>query len=81
MIKLQNPNNKDRTLDSLEEPADNFDNKELSIVETNEEGPVGINTELDIQINQMMERSEKVWKCKVCGKRSIKQDIKVHVEM
>ena len=77
---IQHPNNTDITLDSLEEPTETFDNKDLSFVETNEEDPVGINTELEIQINQMMERSEKVWKCKVCGKRSIKQDIKVHVE-
>merc|ERR1719318_2117090 len=70
------PSKKDRTLDSLKEPTETYDDKEFSVVED----PVGTDTELDSQINQMLERSEEVWKCKVCGKRLMEQDIKVHVE-
>merc|ERR1719318_78235 len=76
--KIHHSKNTDGSFDSLEEPAVTTGNEELLIVQTKEE--VEINAELDIQINQMMEKSEKVWKCKVCGKRSIKQEIKVHVE-
>ena len=39
------------------------------------------NTELDQQINSMMERLDGVWACKACGKRDrLKPNIKKHIE-
>ena len=39
-------------------------------------------TELDHQIEEMVEKQEGLWKCKVCGKsRTNKQHIKKHVEI
>ena len=32
------------------------------------ENPINETSELDLQINQMVEKSDSMWKCKVCGK-------------
>jgi len=64
---LQHGNNTEIILDSLHELTDTFDNKELS--------------ELDLQIELMMEKNEGMWKCKVCGKMSkLKANIRKHAE-
>ena len=63
------------TLDSIEELT------EVSVVETKEEPSMNTNMELDLQIEQIVERNEGLWNCKVCGKTSKKKThIKQHAE-
>ena len=73
--------------DSLEEFDCSFDNSNVAIVQTIEEEKyvVGSNQELDLQIEQMIEKEERMWKCKVCGKTSnhkgmMKQHAEKHIE-
>ena len=59
--------------------------KTLSLVEDGQVKPKvtfrGGTTELDKQIDSMMERIEKVWTCKVCGKKDrLNTNIKKHIE-
>ena len=43
--------------------------------------PMNANGDLDLQINQMIEKSDGMWKCKVCGKTSTRSDhIQSHAE-
>merc|ERR1719318_687042 len=61
--------NDEGILDTFE---DDLYNSEVDIVQTKDEGVYVIksNHELDLQIEQMIEREEKIWKCKVCAKTS-----------
>ena len=50
-----------------------------------EEDNLVLNTNLDLQIEQMIEKNEGLWKCKVCGKTSrpkniIKRHAETHIE-
>jgi len=77
-----NPTQKESIFDSLEELADSFDNSDCALVTLGEENP-GLNTnrDLDLQIEQMMEKNEGLWQCKMCGKTSKKLgNLKNHVE-
>ena len=68
------------TLDSVDELADNSD---VAMAQTMEEEnyDIGSNQELDLQIERMIEREERMWKCKECGKTSkIKANMKQHAE-
>ena len=68
---------------SLDEMVDNFINNEDALLKTIEDGlEGGKNIELDLQIEQMIERKEsKQWQCKVCGKTAkYKSFIKAHAE-
>ena len=80
--KIQHPNKADSILDPLEDLADTFHNRDLSVVEIKMENPVKIETEdQNIQLELMMEKNEGVWKCKVCGKTSVnKTHIALHAE-
>ena len=51
-------------------------------IKIDENETVNINYELDLQIEQMVEKNEGLWKCKVCG-RTAKQKsmIKRHAEI
>jgi hypothetical protein len=72
--------NDEGILDSFE---DNFYNSEVDIVQTKDEGNYVIdsNHELDLQIERMIEREERMWKCKVCSKTSNQKGvIKRHTE-
>ena len=64
-------------LDSLEELAGNYaSNKEEDKL------VLSTNLEFNLQIEQMMEKNEGLWQCKVCGKtyNKYKRDIARHVE-
>ena len=73
-------------LDSLEELADSFDNsKDVILIPTEEDDLEKLNIELDLRLEQMIQKNEKLWHCKLCGKRSkqkshIKQHAEVHIE-
>ena len=43
---------------------------------------LGVNNELLLQVNQMIEKNEGVWRCKVCGKMATqKGNIRLHAEI
>ena len=69
-------------IDSLEQLADTFHNNDFTVVKTEEASPELItNLKLDLQIEQMIEKNEGLWQCKVCGKSSNnKYDLKAHAE-
>ena len=54
-----------------EEPADFFDTKDGILIKVDENNPMpNTNPELHFQKDQMIEKTEDGWKCKVCGKTS-----------
>ena len=62
---------------------DTFDNSETDIVQTNDEQNYvnDSNLELDLQIEQLMVKEDRAWKCTVCGEISNeKAKIKRHTE-
>ena len=67
---------------SLEEVDETLDNSAAALLETEEKNLVlNTNLELDLQIEQMMEKNGHLWQCKVCGKTSRdKTSIKMHTE-
>ena len=74
-------------IDSVDELADSYVNSDVAIAQTMEEEnyDIGSNQELDLQIERMIEREERMWKCKECGKTSksktnIKQHAETHIE-
>ena len=54
-------------LDSLEELADSFGTEVDTVLDGNNL-ELNINHELNLQIEQTIEKNEGLWKCKVCGK-------------
>ena len=74
---MQNKNKTECILDPLNELADTFDNKGISVVETKEEHVENTNAELEL----IIENNEGIWNCRVCGKMSDRKDhIKIHAE-
>ena len=69
-------------LDSLEEIADSFETVNGTLVKTINSTPLkGSNSELDLQVDGLIEKKEGLWTCKVCGKRATrKEHAKSHVE-
>jgi hypothetical protein len=76
--------------DFLEELADSFANDydafdindHAALVKIDENETSNINHELDLQIDQMVEKNEGLWKCKVCGRTAKhKSMIKRHTEI
>jgi hypothetical protein len=69
-------------LDSLEELADSFHSEnDYSVVLNEHNIPLTTNQELDLQIEQMVEKKEGKWNCKVCGKTAAKRHhIQSHAE-
>ena len=55
------------TLETLEE---NHYSSEEALKETNEE-VIQINSELDLKIEQIIEKTDGVWKCKICAKTNL----------
>jgi len=70
----------------LEELADSFANSDVSLVQTEEDNLLlNTNLELDLQIEQMIEKNEELWQCKVCGntaklKRNLQNHVETHIE-
>ena len=62
--------------------TDTFEKDEIAVVNTEEDKVVlNTNIELDLQIEEMIEKNEGMWKCKVCGKTSkSKHVIRCHAE-
>ena len=62
--------------------TDTFEKDEIAVVNTAEDKVVlNGNIELDLQIEEMTEKNEGMWKCKVCGKTSkYKNNVRRHVE-
>merc|ERR1712030_106872 len=61
--------------------TDTFEEDEIAVVNTEEDKVVlNTNIELDPQIEEMIEKNEGIWKCKVCGKTAKKSHIQVHAE-
>ena len=62
--------------------TDTFEKDEIAVVNTEEDKVVlNTNIELDLQIEEMIEKNEGMWKCKVCGKTAKdKGDTKRHAE-
>ena len=62
--------------------GDVFTHKDSNVIEVKSENlQVGADHALDLQIQEMIEKHDRQWNCKVCGKTSAyKQDIKNHVE-
>merc|ERR1712096_146677 len=72
----QGPVLQEGILDSLEQLAYTFEHSDVALVQKEE-----TNLALDIQIEQMMEKNEGLWKCKVCGKTGKNKAIlKIHTE-
>jgi hypothetical protein len=69
-------------LDSLEELADSFQTTETALISMDEGNPpLNTNNEILLQIEQMLEKNDGLWKCKVCAKTSrTKQNIQAHAE-
>merc|ERR1712129_111495 len=66
----------------MEEDADLLDKDDVILVETDNSKPVlNPNRELDLQIETIIEKSDGLWRCKVCDKRAyLKHHIKSHAE-
>ena len=66
----------------MKELADSFSTSDGTLVTINENKlSLNTNNELDLQIEQMIEKNEGMWNCKVCGKASAdKRIIKRHAE-
>ena len=63
--------------------TENLADNEVVFVGTNEDNLVNTNLELDLQIEQMIEKREGLWQCKQCGKtasKNHKDNIRSHVE-
>jgi len=63
--------------------SDTFDNNDVAPIKM--EDNLVLNTNLDLQIEQMIEKNEGLWQCKVCGKTSrpkniIKRHAETHIE-
>ena len=61
---------------------DRFENTDITLVNTDGDKVVfNADFELDLQIEEMIEKNEGMWKCKVCGRTAKgKQNIKQHAE-
>jgi len=68
--------------DTMEPSSEQHYSTKVAIKESNRgKMQVNANSELDLQILEMIEKSDGVWKCKVCGKTSkYSSDIKKHAE-
>jgi hypothetical protein len=76
----QNIVGQESILDSLEELADSFGTEVDTVLDGNNL-PLNTNHELDLQVEQMIEKNEGLWKCKVCGKTAArKQHVQRHAE-
>ena len=63
------------------EVTDLGDGIEDTVAKMDEGNPQTINNELNLHINEMIEKNEGVWRCKVCGKTaSLKRGIRRHAE-
>jgi len=64
----------DENLEDFHHPIEDIQNGSVSEV---------VNNELDRQVEEMIEKSEGLWKCKVCGKttKSAKKNMRRHVEI
>ena len=71
-MKAKDSNEQESISDLMEEElADSFDTKDGILVKVEENNPIlNTNHELHLQKDQMMEKTEGGWKCKVCGKTS-----------
>jgi hypothetical protein len=70
-------------LDSLVELADSFDSSEGTLDTIDgKNAQLHTNTEIDLQIEQIIEKNEGLWKCKECGKtKAHKGHLKEHAEI
>ena len=68
--------------DSLKPSSEQHSSTEFAFQEYNERKiQTNVNSDLDLQILEMIEKSDDVWKCKVCGKTSnYKKDMRDHAE-
>ena len=72
--------------DTLEPSSEQHYSANVASTETNEgKNQISANSDLDLQIMEMVENSNGVWKCKVCGKTAkrsgnIKQHAESHIE-
>ena len=85
-LDIEPISNPESIFDPLEELADTGDNSDVALVKTEKEDVVIIkNIELDLQIEQIIEKHEGLWQCKVCGKtiqsRNSKQNMRDHAEI
>ena len=72
--------NDENIIDNPGKIDDSFDIKEVALIQSDEENHVE-NTDdgLDIQIEEMIEKKEGLWECKVCGKTAkLKGNLKNH---
>ena len=76
--------NKDNVIiDTLKPGSEIYYSSEEALTQTNE-GRIQINAnrDLDLQILEIIEKSDGVWKCKICGKTTIqKAHIREHAEL
>jgi len=79
---IQNPFQDKSVIESLENLTDTLDPKEFGLIPPYEENNVvSPNDELDLQIEEIIEKNGGQWKCKVCGKITPKKNvIKDHAE-
>ena len=72
---------KQENISNIDNNAD-VDNRDLTLANTSKESVViGSNRELNLKVEQIVERDGVVWKCKVCGKTAkFKGHIKGHAE-
>merc|ERR1719186_254137 len=84
--KNNETNQQESIIDSLEEMDDTFANSDVALVQTEEDNLVlNTNLELDLQIEQMIEKNGGLWQCKVCGKTAkdkshIREHAETHIE-
>ena len=68
-------------LDEMNELADSFFKDEGTLATVERKNlPLNSNVELDLQIQEMIEKKGNIWMCKVCGKTAKKSHIKNHAE-
>merc|ERR1712179_873129 len=65
--------------DRKREVTDLGDGIEDTVAKMDEGNLQTINNELNLQINEMIEKNEGVWRCKICGKTS-RSNIRPHAE-
>ena len=67
-FKNQSVDHGESVLDSLEEMENSLHTSDNSLVKGDEEFLLNTNQGLDFQLEQMIEKNDGLWQCKVCGK-------------
>jgi len=80
---LTNPQEDEQRYDNCEDEDEKVFTGSPEVAEMNEEYLQATNNEIRLQTNEMIEKNEGVWRCKICGRtpaRNTKSEIRRHAE-